>query len=130
MRLYLVSIETFQTVSLGDSVNRGNSPLRPMKATKIAGRLKLSGRDEHPSVSQDGRWSQPPPSLSPGPGQVSKVKPGKDAPEVRLTCRSHWMYARCICAKDSMPRAIGSPAGPLDFQKVFACSAKVFIICS
>jgi hypothetical protein len=24
-----------------------------------------------------------------------------------------------------MPRAIGSPAGPIDFQKVLACSAKV-----
>ena len=51
-------------------------------ATKVAAPLKVSAKDSNPSVSQE-RRSQPPPSLSPGPGQFSKERPGKDAPEVR-----------------------------------------------
>src|SRR5215208_3145121 len=105
----------------------------PLNAYKTAPRKKP---DTIPKGEEERYRSQPPPSLSPGPGQGWKVSPGKGTPEVGLAhgassppaskvCRSHCRYARCICAQASIPWTISSPAGPHDLQKAFACSAKL-----
>src|SRR5215208_4329476 len=73
---------------------KGPKPLRqdpgPCTRDKPKPKVRSPIALQHPEGGERYR-SQPPPSLSPGPGQGSKVSPGNGMPEVGLVCRSHWM---------------------------------------